>query len=285
MKYDLMIIGAGPAGYTLAASAAAAGLSVLVFEKSKLGGTCLNRGCIPTKTYLAITDLLPSCKKFLDAGLKYEDLSFDLAALLKYKDDVVTRLQTQIEALFKAHKVEVIAAEAKLISGHEIEASGQVYKGERIVIAAGGKPTVPAVFAEAYKNSKRIVTSDELLDLEAGDYFKSEMKRVAIIGGGIIGVEFAQIFSNLGAEVSLFEAMPRLLMRMDSDISKTLERNFKLAKIKVEKNVQVLDLLDEGEEVQIHYQKQKANATVETKAFDLVLIAIGRRSEVESVLG
>jgi dihydrolipoamide dehydrogenase len=195
--YDLIVIGAGPGGYVAAIRAAQLGLSVLLVEKDQVGGTCLNRGCIPTKAYYENARVLHSVQQGKEFGIQVSGCSLDMNAVYERKQQVVGRLVAGVEQLLKAHKVEVIKGQASLKDAHTVEVQGQEHTAERILIATGSKP---AALPIAGSDDPRFLTSDQVLDL-------TQMpSRLAVIGGGVIGLEFACIFKAFGSQVTVFES-------------------------------------------------------------------------------
>ena len=178
MRYDVMIIGGGPGGYTAAHKAAKNGLSVLLFEKDKIGGTCLNRGCIPTKALIEASRLYRDAKEGEVLGIT-GDIGFDYEKVNARRDEIVEKLRSGVEKMLKADKVEVINKEAKIVAKDQIECAGQIYEGENIIIASGSVTSIPPI-----EGIEEAITSDTILE-EAFDLPES----MIIIGGGVIGSE------------------------------------------------------------------------------------------------
>ncbi|MEI6876589.1 MAG: FAD-dependent oxidoreductase, partial [Spirochaetota bacterium] len=220
--YDVIVIGGGPAGYRAAERLGARGRSVLLVEKGLLGGTCLNVGCVPTKT------LLNSAKYYVHAleagrfGVKVESVSFDFGAMMAWKREVVDKLRAGIAAEMKHAKVEVLAAEAV------IEAQGRVRVTEpgapprtldcrAIMVMTGSSPVIPPI--PGLRDNPLVVDSTGMLELA------SVPKRLCVIGGGVIGVEFASLFSSLGSEVTVVEMMDEIVPFMDTELAPVLRRD------------------------------------------------------------
>jgi len=226
-EYDVLVIGSGPGGYVAAIRAAQLGLSVACVEKDALGGTCLNRGCIPTKTLLATSDLVAAIAHSAQLGVTVDGVSADMKAIQTRKNKVVATLQSGIAALFKKNNVEKIEGVAKLLDRHRVQVASaggaQTVHAKNIILATGSKVARPAAFPFGDK----ILTSDEVLDLTMLP------GSILIVGGGIIGVEFACFFRDMGCEVTIVEMLDRLVSVLDVDIAKELERAFKKRKIKL----------------------------------------------------
>ena len=242
MKFDLGIIGGGPAGYTAAFQARAKGLSVVLFEKDKIGGVCLNKGCIPTKAIMhsATRDLVLKCAS--DLGINCSDITVDYAKVVERKDKIVEKLRKSLELSLKNAGVVTVNAEATLsrISDFRaaqaeiqpspigrgeylIQAGGEVYECEKIITATG---SVPRDFENMRFDHEFVLNSDDILNL------KTLPKSIVIIGSGAIGIEWARIFSAFDVDVTIVEMAEHLLPLADTEVSKRVERIFKAKKIK-----------------------------------------------------
>lgn len=228
------VIGGGPGGYVAALKAAMLGAEVTVIEKNKLGGTCLNVGCIPTKALLASSDVLRTVKEAKNFGINVEgEIKPDFEAIVARKQKVTDELVAGIQFLFDKRGVKKIDGFGKLIDKNTIEVtkddgSVEEVKADKIILANG---SIPTVFPFMPYNGKNVITSDEVLSLE------KLPKSLVIIGGGVIGSEIGQFYSSLGTKVTIIEVLPQILGRMDSDGAKALARQFKKDKIKVMCNV------------------------------------------------
>ncbi len=211
--YDLIIIGGGPGGYEAAAHAGKMGKKVLLFEKSELGGTCLNTGCIPTKTLLKSSRFLTYFSEADSYGVSVSDAKIDLSKVQQRKKKIVATLVKGVADLLKQSGVEVIKAEASLRGKGVVEADGKEYRAANILIATGGAPAIPPIKGI---DSPQVHDSSSILDIE------KIPASVAIIGGGIIGLEFACFFSELGAQVTIVEMLPSIAAEIDPDIAKRL---------------------------------------------------------------
>lgn len=222
-KFNFGIIGSGPAGYTAAIRASQLGKSVVIFEKEFLGGVCLNKGCIPTKTFLHCADVYNSLRKVVNLGINIENYSLDFAKATERKEKTVEKLRKSLETLLKSYGIEIINAEAKIKGQKLIEANGEEFECANIIIATGSEPKCVGGFEFDHEF---ILSSDDVLNL------KSLPQKVVIAGSGAIGIEWARIFSSFGVEVSIVEIADRLLPLADAEISERLLRTFKMARIK-----------------------------------------------------
>lgn len=222
-KFDLGVVGAGPAGYTAAIAAAQKGLRVVLFEKDKTGGVCLNRGCIPTKTILHTAELYDELKCASDMGILLENQTLDFSKVMAHKDKTVEKLRKALELTIKNSGAKIVAAEAKIVDAHTIEANGQKYEFKKIISAEG---SAPLELKGMEFDHKFILNSDDILSLEVLP------KSLVIVGSGAIGTEWARIFNAFGTDVTVVELAPALLPLADIDVSKRLERIFKTKKIK-----------------------------------------------------
>lgn len=228
-QFDLGIIGGGPAGYTAAFQARSKGLSVVLFEKDKVGGVCLNRGCIPTKAILHSAELYEEMKSATELGITAENLSFDYSKVVERKDKIVEKLRKSLELSLKNSGVVVVNAEAKIPSHtmkngeNQVFANEEIYECKKIITATGSKPRD---FDGLRFDHKFILSSDDILNL------KTLPKSIVIIGSGAIGIEWARILSAFDVEVTIVEMADHLLPLADIEVSKRVERIFKSKKLK-----------------------------------------------------
>lgn len=221
--YNLAIIGSGPAGYVAAERAGAAGLKVVLFEKKELGGVCLNEGCIPTKTLLYSAKLLDHAKTSDKYGVNVEQATIDYAKVMARKEKVKKKLVGAIKVAMRNAGVEVVNAEAQLLGGSDgnfvIEAGGEQYQSEKLLLCTGSETFLPKIdWLEPVKD--KIITSREALELD------SIPDNLAIVGGGVIGMEFASLFSSLGSKVCVYELQPEILGVIDSEIAAMLRNAY-----------------------------------------------------------
>ncbi len=262
-KFDLGIIGGGPAGYTAAFHARTKGMSVVLFEKDKIGGVCLNRGCIPTKAILHSAELYEEMKCAADLGISCEGISVDYEKVVERKDKIVEKLRKSLELSLKNSGVKTINAEAKIIDENTISANGEIFECEKIITATG---STPRGLKNLNFDHEFILSSDDILNL------KKLPKSIVIIGSGAIGTEWARIFSAFDVEVSIVEIAEHLLPLADIEVSKRLERIFKAKKVKM--------YLSNG--VEKIEDKKVYLSSGEILEPELVLLAVGRKPAVQS---
>lgn len=218
--FDLAIIGGGPGGYVAAERAGAAGLKTVLFEKKSLGGVCLNEGCIPTKTLLYSAKVYNYAVTGDHYGVHVKEPSFNYSEIVERKDKVVRKLVGGVKAAMKANKVEVVNAEAMIqgrdAEGIKISAGGEVYAATNLLICAGSETFTPP-FPGLKEAGETVVTSHEILEL------KEQPKELVVIGGGVIGMEFAAFFNTLGTKVTVVEMLPKILGPLDNEISAMLQ--------------------------------------------------------------
>lgn len=274
-NYDAIIIGAGPAGYTAAFRIAQLGKTVALVEKDRVGGTCLNRGCIPTKTLMHSANLFTEIKAAEEMGLKVSDVEMDFEKLNARKDEVVEKLVSGIESLIKSNKVDYYQGVASVSGENTVKVEGDEsleITGEHILIAAGSAPARPLIPGLELPG---VFTSDELL--KSGEESKKllQLRSVAIIGGGVIGIEIASIYSALGAEVTIIEAESKILPQLnDKEISQSISMVLKKKGVVINTGgmVKSVEKTDGGFKVNYMYKDNEESLEVEG-----VLVAIGRK--------
>ena len=217
-SYDLIIIGSGPGGYIAALYASRFKKSVCVIERSDLGGTCLNKGCIPTKAMLHSASILSKIKNSKEYGIEVSGVTVNFPVIVARKDMIITRLRNGVEMLFKANKIDLVKGEATLISTCEVGVNGEKYSAKNIIIATGSRPTT---LPEMPFDEKNVYSSDGIFDL------KEIPKSIVIVGGGVIGCEFANLFNTLGSKVTIVELLDRILPSQSKEISRKMETLFK----------------------------------------------------------
>jgi dihydrolipoamide dehydrogenase len=258
---DVVILGGGSGGYAAALRAAQGGLSVTLIEKDKLGGTCLHRGCIPTKALLHAGEIADQTRESEQFGIKAELVGIDMAGVNAYKDGVVSRLYKGLQGLVSAAKINYVAAEGKLVGPLTVEAGGQQYTGKAVVLATGSySRSLPGLDVDG----ERVITSEHALLLDRVP------ASAIVLGGGVIGVEFASAWRSFGVDVTIVEALPRLVAAEDEECSKALERAFRKRGIgfKVGKPFEKVERTESGVRVTI--------AGGETIEAELLLVAVGR---------
>ena len=257
---DLVILGGGSGGYACAFRAAELGLSVILIEKDKLGGTCLHRGCIPTKALLHAAEVADSARDGDTLGIKSSLEGIDMAGVNSYKDGVVTKMYRGLQGLAKANKVEVVEGTGTFVAPNAVEVDGRRITGKNVVLATGSySKTLPGL-----ELGGRIVASEQALNL---DYVP---EKVIVLGGGVIGVEFASVWRSFGAEVTIIEALPRLVPLEDESSSKLLERAFRRRNINFKTGVKFTGATQSDTGVVVNLE------TGEQLEADLLLVAVGR---------
>lgn len=221
--FDLVILGGGSGGYAAALRAAQLGLDVALIEKDKLGGTCLHRGCIPTKALLHAGELADQAREGAEFGVKTSLEGIDMAGVHKYKDGVVAGLYKGLQGLVASRKVTYVEGEGRLSSPTSVDVNGQRYEGRHILLATG---SVPKSLPGLQIDGNRIISSDHALVLDRVP------KSAIVLGGGVIGVEFASAWKSFGTDVTIVEGLPHLVPAEDEDTSKQLERAFRKRGIK-----------------------------------------------------
>ncbi len=255
-----MILGGGSGGYACAFRAAELGLSVALVESDKVGGTCLHYGCIPTKALLHAAEVADNAREGASFGVRSSLEGIDMAGVNAYKDGVVDRLYKGLQGLVKAHKVELFEGQGRLADKNTVQVGDRRVRGRNVVLATGSYArTLPGLTIEG-----RVITSDQALRLEWVP------QRVVIIGGSVIGVEFASVWKSFGADVHIVEALPRLVPLEDESLSKQLERAFRRRKINFTTGVKFSGVTQDDSGVKVSLENGK---TIDA---DLVLVAVGR---------
>ncbi|WP_433507235.1 dihydrolipoyl dehydrogenase [Pseudonocardia halophobica] len=257
---DLVILGGGSGGYACALRAAELGMSVVLVEKDKLGGTCLHRGCIPTKALLHAAEVADAARDGAKVGVLSQLVGIDMTGVNTYKDGVVGRLYKGLQGLVSSRKIELVEGAGTFRGPKSVEVDGTTYTGQNVVLATGSySKTLPGL-----EIGGRVVTSDQALTLD------DVPQRVVVLGGGVIGVEFASVWRSFGAEVTVVEALPRLVPGEDEFASKLLERAFRRRKITAKTGVKFTGAKQKGDTVTVSLESGE-----EIEA-DLLLVAVGR---------
>lgn len=263
--YDVIVLGGGPGGYLAAERLGHAGKRVLLVEKEFLGGTCLNVGCIPTKSLLNSAKLYDHARHSAQFGVTAENVAFDWAQVQAWKADVVTKLVAGVAATEKRNKVEVVFGHGTLIGPGVVEVAGERRTADHVIIATGSVPVMPPI--PGAKDNPKVVDSTGLLAVE------SVPKRLVVIGGGVIGIEFASLFAAFGAQVEVIEMLPEIVPFMDDDLAARLRKALKEVTFHLGSRVTGI------EDGTVVYTDAKGEA-VRVEA-DLILMAVGRRPLVE----
>ena len=258
--FDVVILGGGSGGYSCALRAAQLGLKVALVEKDKLGGTCLHRGCIPTKALLHAAEVADSTRESAKFGVNATLDSIDIAKVHAYKDGVIGRLYKGLQGLVSSATIEYVEGHGTLVGPGQVVVGDRTLTGKNVVLATGSYArTIPGL-----EIGGRIMTSDGAMTL-------AELpQRVVVLGGGVIGVEFASVFASFGAQVTIVEALPRLVAAEDEAVSKTLERAFRKRKITAKTGVKFSGATQDENAVQVSLE---SGETIEA---DLLLVAVGR---------
>ncbi len=267
--FDLAILGGGPAGYVAAERAGAAGLKTVIFEKKSLGGVCLNEGCIPTKTLLYSAKVYNYALTGDHYGVYVKEPSFNYSEFVDRKDKVVRKLVAGVKAAMKAGKVQVVAEHATILGrsaeGITVEAAGEQYTARNLIICAGSEASVPP-FPGLKEAGDVIATNREILSL------REQPKELVVIGGGVIGMEFAAFFSTIGTKVTVVEMMPKILGPMDDEISAMLQKIYAKRGVQFCLNCKVTGI--EGNTVVYEDPEGKVCRV----SGDKILVSVGRRA-------
>ena len=275
INYDVIIIGAGPGGYSAALKAAKNGLATLLIEKEKLGGVCLNEGCIPTKTLLYSAKIFDNARHGEKYGISVENIALDHGKVVKRKDKTVKILTSGIRSALKNEGAEYLNAEAKLVkdeSGHIVVATdGAVFTAKHIIVASGSSAIVPPIEGAADMYAAGFVlTNREILDLD------ELPKSLVVIGGGVVGLELASYFNSAGSEVSVVEMLPQIGGGLDSELSEILLKDLQKKGVSIKLNARVTKIMDGA----IVYEQ---DGTTEELCCDKVLMSVGRSANVTGI--
>lgn len=273
MNYDAIVIGGGPGGYGAAVRLSQLGKNVALFEKDKVGGTCLNRGCIPTKTLMHSASVYSQLQKAEDLGISVGNVSFAFDKLHQRKSKVQDDLRSGMESLLKANKVDIIFEEAKITAPGTVEAAGETYAAESIVVAVGSKPSRPGIPG---LDLPGVVTSDEILETDTAKMYDS----LVIIGGGVIGVELGSLYSELGCKVTIIEALDRIVANLDREISQNLTMIMKKRGVSIFTGASVQSIAQEDGQLTVNFQQKGKDMSVTAQG---VLAAMGRKPLTEAV--
>ncbi len=270
-EFDLIVMGGGPGGYVAAIRAAARGANVAIIEATGLGGTCLNRGCIPSKALIANADVLRNVKRSSQFGIQITSVSFDYASMKDRKDKVVEKLRKGVEGLVASNKISYFKGYGKFVSENEIKVVGEAdvfITGKKIIVATGSEPRALSDFPF---DQKIILDSTAILDLTAIP------KRLVIVGGGVIGCEFASLFAEFGSDVTILELLPTILSTEGKNIADALTASFRKQGIKVETSAQLTKIEKKNGFATLHLGDGR------TFDADVVLISVGRKLNTDTI--
>ena len=269
--YDVAVLGGGPGGYECAIRCAQYGLETVLIEARELGGTCLNRGCIPTKALLQSAHAYEAMLNSSEFGVKAEGVSFDYKKMAERKDSVVTRLRSGVQSLEKAHGVTVKNGFGVLKDKNTIDVGGETISAKNIILATGSAPARPPIPGIDGKN---IITSDEVLSATEAS------EELVIIGGGVIGIEFATLFSALGKKVTVIEMLPGILPGVDGDIVAQLKALLAKKNVKIITSAKVLSLEGQDKGAKVEYELDGAKKTAEAS---VCVVCVGRRPQTKDL--
>lgn len=267
----IIIIGAGPGGYETAATAARNGFDVTLIEANKVGGTCLNEGCIPTKALCRTASLLTDLAEAAGYGVDNVSYSLNFPAVMARKEAIVAQLKSGVETLLSIPNLRLVKGTARFVDAHTVEAAGETFTADYIIIATG---SVSAMLPIPGHDLPGVITSREMLSLD------SIPKRLCIIGAGVIGLEFASIFRTFGSEVTVVEFAKEVLPHFDSDLAKRLRQSLGKRGITIEtqSGVTAIEAVEDG--LKVIYERKGKTAEV---VADKVLMAVGRRANTASL--
>ena len=275
MTFDLAILGGGPAGYVAAGRAGAAGLSVILFEKNELGGVCLNEGCIPTKTLLYSAKVYDYARHADKYGVTVPEASVDVPAVFKRKDKVVKKLVGGVRVQMRNAGVEVVREAASIVAkgadAFQLSAGEEYYEARQILVCTGSEAVIPPIPGLREGLGSTVVTNREILSLP------QQPQRLVVIGGGVIGMEFASFFNSIGTEVTVVEMLPKILGPMDEEISAMLQAQY--AKKGVEFHLGCKVTAVEGNSVVY----ETPEGEVCRADGDCILVSVGRRARFTGI--
>lgn len=265
MKYQVAIIGGGPAGYTAAERAGKAGLSVVLFEKNSVGGVCLNEGCIPTKTLLYASKLYDSCVHARKYNVSAGEVSFDLPKMIARKSKVVRKLVLGVKAKLTGANVTLVNGEAFIVDAHTVRCAEEIYECENLILCTGSQtviPPIPGIEKVGYWTHRDALDNKEI------------PRSLAIIGGGVIGMEFASFFSDLGVKVTVIEMMDEILNGIDREIASMLRADYAKRGVDFKLGAKVVRLEQNETGMQVYYQTGAEETRFEAEK---LLLSVGRR--------
>lgn len=259
-QFDIVVLGGGSAGYAAAIRATQLGFSAVVIEKDKLGGTCLHRGCVPTKALLHSAEVADVAREGETYGVQSSVAGIDIAGVNRYRENLVAGKFKGLQGLLKANNITVIAGEGRLVSANTVEVAGEKVVGKHVVLATGSySRSLPGL-----EIGGRVITSEHALELQ------EIPKKVVILGGGVIGVEFASVWRSFGADVTIVEGLPHLVPNEEESVSKQLERAFRKRKIDFKLGVRFKSVEQDANGVTVSLEDGT------TIPADYLLVAVGR---------
>lgn len=261
MEFEVIVIGSGPGGYTSAIRASQLGAKVAVIEKGELGGVCLNSGCIPAKTLIASADFYSKLNKAKEFGVNANGIKIDYPAVIERKEKIIKKLRTGIAGLFKSYNIELIKGNAVFANPNQINVSGQVVSFKKCIIATGSQTIM---LPNIKVDGNTVLTSTELLSL------KQIPSSLLVIGGGVIGIEFASLFNQLGSKVTVVELLPRILATEDEEISQVITKILKSKGVEILTGSKLVSISGNN----AHIEKPDGKAQISAEK---ILLCVGRK--------
>lgn len=265
MNYQVIVIGGGPAGYTAAETAGKAGLSVLVIEKNNLGGVCLNEGCIPTKTLLYSAKTYDAARHANKYAVNVPEVSFDLPKIIARKSKVVRKLVLGVKGKLTANQVTIVNGTAEIVDAHTVRCGEETYTCDNLIVCTGSEtfiPPIPGVNEVAYWTHKDALDNKELPE------------SLTIVGGGVIGMEFASFFNSLGIQVTVVEMLDEILGGMDKELSGLLRAEYAKRGVKFLLKTKVTQLSNEENKIKVTYENAEGTGEIVSEK---LLLSVGRR--------
>ena len=273
-KYDIVILGGGPGGYVAAIKAAQLGAKVALVEKEKLGGVCLNWGCIPTKTMLKTGKLYKDIlrgEEFGIFGLNVDDIKVDWDALVQRKDKVVNQLVSGIYYLFKKNKIDLYEGIGNVLNKNEVKVNEEILWGKNLIIATGAKENLPSI-----SGLDKMLASGKIINSKGALSLKEIPKELVIIGGGVIAVEFATLFNSLGCKVTLIQRSHRILTNVESEMATTLQKHLEKEGVNILTNTNLKSITEEGILIEHNGEEKIIRG-------DKYLISLGLKPEMNGI--
>ena len=267
MKYDFAVIGGGPAGYVAAKKAAGAGLKTLLVEKKKLGGVCLNEGCVPSKTLLQAAKTYHHAKHGSIFGVETNGISFDFSRAHSHKNQVMDKMRQGIAGLMKKYKVDVVEGKARLLPGLKVSVGEEVHEADNILLCTGSSPAIPPIPGI---DSQQVVDSTGILNRD------TLPKNLVIVGGGVIGCEFACMYASVGIPVTVLESMHEICPNLDGDLSAVLRSELEKKGVTFKLNSKVESIDPQS----VHFKNGEGSGNLNA---DLILVATGRKPNVSDL--
>ena len=269
-RFDVAVLGAGPGGYEAAIRCAQYGLKTCLIEANELGGTCLNAGCVPTKAMLHSSEIYAEAKKAGEFGVRTGEVSFDFSKIMARKDSIVERQRTGVRNLEIKHGVELIKGYGILTSDKTVDVGGRIVEADKIILATGSEPAHPPIPG---MDGENVMTSDEIFHLKACP------ESIVIIGGGVIGIEFASFFANLGVKVTIVEMLSEILPNMDKEMKDLIGLSLAEQGVSILTSAKVTQSVSDGK-VRVHFVKDNMEQTAEGA---ICLVCVGRRPRTRDI--